>query len=383
MVSITGGINWVKQQARDPHRYAVRAKEVLGAACSGAVFGAVSKAVQDYVGSPQAQRDALSHAVYSTAAIGGAAALIVGGMAGYRIVESMPARKPPKMEGRGRGRRGRCCLAPAPRLPRCHSSSSRPLRRSSWPSGWRRICRTAGAVSSKVVQSFIANLHSREATQWQPAGNRHQITADVMQIVRCLCDSLPRMSLLSIPALTASYAAAIGSHTGLGAAGSLLGHVYDWARGTDRYQNLTHDHGYAQENRHVVPEPCAQLGMKVALGLAVAWAASSIAPGIIDATNASTEMKLVTFALVGCAVNALFADPARQLIRVSAPPQNPAVEQPHQQNAGHVALQGNPQQNDQQPPPDTLADDQIGGHDGDPPVDPENGVEMEVLTNIP
>ena len=83
---------------------------------------------------------------------------------------------------------------------------------------------------------------------------------------------------------------------GLGAAGSLLGHVYDWARGTDRYQNLTHDHGYAQENRHVVPEPCAQLGMKVALGLAVAWAASSIAPGIIDATNASTEMKLVTFA---------------------------------------------------------------------------------------
>ena len=93
-------------------------------------------------------------------------------------------------------------------------------------------------------------------------------------------------------------------------------------------------------------------------------------------------MKLVTFALVGCAVNALFADPARQLIRVSAPPQNPAVEQPHQQNAGHVALQGNPQQNDQQPPPDTLADDQIGGHDGDPPVDPENGVEMEVLTNI-
>ena len=50
-------------------------------------------------------------------------------------------------------------------------------------------------------------------------------------------------------------------------------------------------------------------------------------------------MKLVTFALVGCAVNALFADPARQLIRVSAPPQNPAVEQPHQQNAGHVALQ--------------------------------------------
>ena len=46
MVSITGGINWVKQQARDPHRYAVRAKEVLGAACSGAVFGAVSKAVR-------------------------------------------------------------------------------------------------------------------------------------------------------------------------------------------------------------------------------------------------------------------------------------------------------------------------------------------------
>ena len=139
------------------------------------------------------------------------------------------------------------------------------------------LSNVAGAVSSKVVQSFIANLHSREATQWQPAGNRHQITADVMQIVRCLCDSLPRMSLLSIPALTASYAAAIGSHTGLGAAGSLLGHVYDWARGTDRYQNLTHDHGYAQENRHVVPEPCAQLGMKVALGLAVAWAASSIA----------------------------------------------------------------------------------------------------------
>ena len=27
MVSITGGINWVKQQARDPHRYAVRAKK--------------------------------------------------------------------------------------------------------------------------------------------------------------------------------------------------------------------------------------------------------------------------------------------------------------------------------------------------------------------
>ena len=74
------------------------------------------------------------------------------------------------------------------------------------------LSNVAGAVSSKVVQSFIANLHSREATQWQPAGNRHQITADVA-IVRCLCDSLPRMSLLSIPALTASYAAAIGSHT--------------------------------------------------------------------------------------------------------------------------------------------------------------------------
>ena len=383
MVSITGGINWVKQQARDPHRYAVRAKEVLGAACSGAVFGAVSKAVKDYVGSPQAQRDALSHAVYSTAAIGGAAALIVGGMAGYRIVEKYAGAETAENGRRGRGRRALLfgagsALAAMPFL-KLSTASAEQLAQRLAP----YLSNVAGAVSSKVVQSFIANLHSREATQWQPAGNRHQITADVMQIVRCLCDSLPRMSLLSIPALTASYAAAIGSHTGLGAAGSLLGHVYDWARGTDRYQNLTHDHGYAQENRHVVPEPCAQLGMKVALGLAVAWAASSIAPGIIDATNASTEMKLVTFALVGCAVNALFADPARQLIRVSAPPQNPAVEQPHQQNAGHVALQGNPQQNDQQPPPDTLADDQIGGHDGDPPVDPENGVEMEVLTNIP
>lgn len=387
MVSITGGINWVKQQARDPHRYAVRAKEVIGAACSGAVFGAVSKAVRDYVGSPQAQRDALSHAAYSTAAIGGAAALIIGGMAGYRIVEKYAGAETAgkwKAAGAAGGALlfgAGSALAAMPFL-KLSAASAEQLAQRLAP----YLSNVAGAVSSKVVQSFIANLHSREATQWQPAGNRQQITADVMQIVRCLCDSLPRMSLLSIPALTASYAAAIGSHAGLGAAGSLLGNAYDWARGTDRYQNLTHDRGYAHDNRHVVPEPCAQLGMKVALGLAVAWAASSIAPGIIDATNASTEMKLVTFALAGCAVNALFADPARQLIRVpagnGAPPQNLAVEPPPQQNAGQVAPQGNPRQNDQQPPQDALADDRIGGHDGDPRVGPENEIEMEELANI-
>ena len=198
-------------------------------------------------------------------------------MAGYRIVEKYAGAETAE-KWKAAGAAGGAAVWR--RLRACRDAIPQALDRFGGAAGQRLapyLSSVAGAVSSKVVQSFIANLHSREATQWQPAGNRHQITADVMQIVRCLCDSLPRMSLLSIPALTASYAAAIGSHTGLGAAGSLLGHVYDWARGTDRYQNLTHDHGYAQENRHVVPEPCAQLGMKVALGLAVAWAASSIA----------------------------------------------------------------------------------------------------------
>ena len=136
--------------------------------------------------------------MYSTAAIGGAAALIVGGMAGYRIVKYAAGAETAENELRGAAG-GALLFGAGPRLPRCHSSSSRPLRRSRAQRLAPYLSNAAGAVSSKVVQSFIANLHSREATQWQPAGNRHQITADVMQIVRCLCDSLPRMSLLSIP----------------------------------------------------------------------------------------------------------------------------------------------------------------------------------------
>lgn len=319
MINITGGINWVKTQIQEPHRYVVRAKEVVGAACSGAVFGAVSKAVKDYVNSPQAQCDALKIAVPVSAAIGGAAAIVVGGTAGYKIVEkygNAEMSQKYKVAGIVGGALlfGASSMLAAMPFLKLSASSSEQLAQRLAP----YLSNVAGAVSSKIVQSFIANVHKRESTQWQPENKKQQVTADALQIARCLCDSLPRVSLLSISALTASYAAAIGSHAGLGAAGSLLGNLYDWARSTERYRDVTHDEGYARGNRQVVSEPCTQLGMKIALSLAVAWASSSIAPGFIDATNASTEVKLVTFALVGCAVNALFADPAKQLIPTPA-----------------------------------------------------------------
>ena len=379
MVSITGGINWVKQQARDPHRYAVRAKEVLGAACSGAVFGAVSKAVKDYVGSPQAQRDALSHAVYSTAAIGGAAALIVGGMAGYRIVENAGA----ETAENGRPRRGRRALLFGAGSA-CRDAIPQALDRFGGAAG-----PAAGAVSverggrgvieSRAVlhrQSAQSRGHAMAAGR-QPASDHGGRHAD-----RPLPLRQPAQDVAAPFPLTASYAAAIGSHTGLGAAGSLLGHVYDWARGTDRYQNLTHDHGYAQENRHVVPEPCAQLGMKVALGLAVAWAASSIA------RHHRCDERIDRNEAGDLRPGGLRRQCAVRRSRQTADPCFRAATEPGRGTAppaerGTRGAAGNPQQNDQQPPPDTLADDQIGGHDGDPPVDPENGVEMEVLTNIP
>lgn len=87
MVNITGGINWVKAQIQEPHGYVVRAKEGVGVPCSGAVFDAASKAVKDYVNSPQAHYNTLNNLAYASAAIGRAQAIVVGGMAGYRIVE--------------------------------------------------------------------------------------------------------------------------------------------------------------------------------------------------------------------------------------------------------------------------------------------------------
>lgn len=385
MINITGGINWVKTQIQEPHKYVVRAKEVVGAACSGAVFGAVSKAVKDYVNSPQARCDTLKNLTYASAAMGGAAAIVVGGMAGYRIVEkygnadTSRGRKAAGAVGGALLFSASSMLAAKPFL-KLSASSAEQLAQRLAP----YLSNVAGAMSSKIVQSFIANVHKRESTQWNPANNKQKLTADALQIARCLCDSLPRMSLLSISALTASYGAAIGSHAVLGAAGSLLGNLYDWARSTERYRDVTHDEGYARGNRQVVSEPCKQLGMKIALSLAVAWAASSIAPGLIDATDASTEAKLVTFALVGCAVNALFADPARQLIRTPAvtepPQQGQAGDQPPPQIAANVTQQGNLQQNNHQPQMNTIAENLADGHD-DPQPDPEDGIEMEATNN--
>lgn len=387
MINITGGINWVKTQIQEPHKYVVRAKEVVGAACSGAVFGAVSKAVKDYVNSPQARCDTLKNLTYASAAMGGAAAIVVGGMAGYRIVEkygnadTSRGRKAAGAVGGALLFSASSMLAAKPFL-KLSASSAEQLAQRLTP----YLSNVAGAMSSKIVQSFIANVHKRESTQWNPANNKQKLTADALQIARCLCDSLPRMSLLSISALTASYGAAIGSHAVLGAAGSLLGNLYDWARSTDCYRNRTQDQGYATENRQVVSEPCKQLGMKIALSLAVAWAASSIAPGLIDATDASTEMKLVTFALVGCAVNALFADPAKQLIPTPAvmepPQQGQAGEQPPPQIAADAAQQGNLQQNNLQPQMNAIAHNLVGGH-GDPQLNPEDGIEMEAINNQP
>ncbi|CUR74117.1 hypothetical protein BN2905_32640 [Achromobacter xylosoxidans] len=362
MINITGGINWVKTQIQEPHKYVVRAKEVVGAACSGAAFGAVSKAVKDYVNSPQTHCNTLKNLTYASAAIGGAAAIVVGGMAGYRIAEkygNAETSRKCKAAGAVIGALlfGASSMLAAMPFLKLSASSAEQLAQRLAP----YLSNVAGAMSSKIVQSFIANVHKRESTQWQPENKKQQVTADALQIFRCLFDSLPRMSLLSISALTANYASAIGSHAGLGAAGSLLGNLYDWARSTERYRDVTHDEGYARGNRQVVSEPCKQLGMKIALSLAVAWASSSIAPGFIDATNASTEVKLVTFALVGCAVNALFADPAKQLIPTPA-----AIE----------LLQ----QNNHQPQMNTIADNLAGGH-GDPQPNPEDGIEMEATNN--
>lgn len=385
MINITGGINWVKTQIQEPHKYVVRAKEVVGAACSGAAFGAVSKAVKDYVNSPQTHCNTLKNLTYASAAIGGAAAIVVGGMAGYRIAakygNAEMSRKCKAVGAVGGALLfGASSMLAAMPFLKLSASSAEQLAQRLAP----YLSNVAGAMSSKIVQSFIANVHKRESTQWQPENKKQQVTADALQIVRCLCDSLPRMSLLSISALTANYASAIGSHAGLGAAGSLVGNFYDWARGTECYRNATHDQGYATRNRQVVSEPWKQLGMKVALSLAVAWAASSIAPGLIDATNASTEMKLVTFALVGCAVNALFADPARQQIPTPAvmePPQQGQVgEQPPPQIAANVAQQGNPQQNNHQPQMNTISDNLVDGH-GDLQPNAEHGIEMETTSN--
>ncbi|MFY4257978.1 hypothetical protein ACOTCG_10300 [Achromobacter xylosoxidans] len=385
MINITGGINWVKTQIQEPHKYVVRAKEVVGAACSGAAFGAVSKAVKDYVNSPQTHCNTLKNLTYASAAVGGAAAIVVGGMAGYRIAEKYGnAEMSPKCKAVGAVGGallfGASSMLAAMPFLKLSASSAEQLAQRLAP----YLSNVAGAMSSKIVQSFIANVHKRESTQWQPENKKQQVTADALQIARCLCDSLPRMSLLSISALTANYCSAIGSHAGLGAAGSLLGNLYDWARSTERYRNCTQDQGYATGNREIVSESSKQLGMKIALSLAVAWAASSIAPGLIDATDASTEVKLVTFALVNCAVNALFADPAKQLIPapavVGAPRQAQAGEQPPLQIAADEAQQGDLPQNNHQPQMNTIAHNLVGDH-GDPQPNPEDGIEMEVTND--
>lgn len=390
MINISGGINWVRARLPEREKCVVRLKEVGGAACAGGVFGAVSKAVKDRITDSRSHQ-VLNAAMYSAASIGGVAALVVGGMAGYKLVEKYAgadAHKGWKILGAAGGATlfGAGSMLAAMQFMKQSPESAEKLAEMLAP----YLSNVAGAVSSKAVQSFVANFYKRESTQWTPETLKQQAAMDGFQVVRCLFDNVPRISLLSIPALTANYATAVTSHMALGAAGSILSMVYDYVRSTQCYRNCSNDLSYASNNREVVREPCKQLGMKIALGMATAWAASSIAPSIIDATEPSVELKLLTFALVGCAVNALFTEPARQLI-----PAAPRAAARHE----------DPEGGEQGPPPEGLAhagnvqhDDPIpeggpqnphnnpdgghaGNHEDNPAADPEAGVEMDELAH--
>ncbi|MHC3910156.1 hypothetical protein ACMZ4X_03402 [Achromobacter marplatensis] len=171
------------------------------------------------------------------------------------------------------------------------------------------VANIVASIASKMIQTAGINLCVREVTASGLDTHDKSTLAkrDLLQAVRCLLDSLPRMSLLGIHEVTDSWTGAILIHTGVGFTGNIAALGWDELRG----RKFGCDEPHQRKNREVKEGTWLNLRNKVGVSIGAAWGAATIAPAINDAGGVPLGWRAVVFAAIGCLMGAVFVGPAQ------------------------------------------------------------------------
>lgn len=307
----------LSEWATDKPKAAARFREVVSSTVAGMTYGAVSKAVRTY-----ASAGYLKKALQGTLIPGCVAAAVIGGVAGVKIVEKYcdsPSRGQ-KIVGGILGSAifgGASVGGLAPYLIKTTPEQCEALEELLSPV----LANLLGSVASKIVQTSGVNLWEHETTApglAKPA-NGEQIKRDARQAIRCLLESLPRMSLLGIHKVTDSWPGAVLVHGGVGLLGNAFAHVWDFVRGPGWGWDETH----LTDNRIIEEGAWKDVATKVGVSALAALGASPIAPALNHTMDVPTGARPVVFAIAGCLVGAVFIGPAQaKALAVLASPES-------------------------------------------------------------